>query len=297
MSQFITGHTQLLCLLGSPVSHSISPAMHNEAFHYHHLDYAYLAFETDTNTLESTVATLKNIHARGFNLTMPNKNKMCELCDHLSLAAKISGSVNTVVNDNGILTGHTTDGIGFLRAAKDAGFDLIGKKIVILGAGGAATSIFVQAALDGVSNITIFSRRSGSFSHATKIMERLKNHTSCSIQLYDYSDLSILKKEIDACDVLINATNVGMAPNIDSCVIPDASYFHKGLIVSDIIYNPRETKLLSMAKSCGCQIFNGMYMLLYQGAEAFRLWTGKEMPIQRIKQMFFEDDETQAQTK
>ena len=287
MSYSISGHTQLLCLLGSPVSHSISPAMHNEAFQYYGLDYAYLAFETNTDTLESTVTTLKNIKARGFNLTMPNKNKMCKLCDHLSLAAQISGSVNTVVNDNGILTGHTTDGVGFLRAAKDAGFDLIGKKLVLLGAGGASTAILVQAALDGVSEITVFSRRSGAFHHAQETIKRLKEHSSCRLQLFDYNDLSLLKEAIDSCDILVNGTSVGMAPNIDACVIPDKSYLHEGLIVSDIIYNPKETKLLSMAKSCGCHTFNGMYMLLYQGAEAFKLWTGKEMPIEQMKHKFF----------
>ncbi len=287
MSNKITGQTRLICLLGSPVSHSISPSMHNEAFHHFGLDFAYMAFEANTDTLESTVATLKNINARGFNLTMPNKNKMCELCDHLSLAARISESVNTVVNDNGILTGHTTDGIGFMHAAKDAGFNLIGKKLVILGAGGASTAILVQAALDGVAEITIFSRRSGSYSHAKETIKRLSEHTSCRLHLFDYSDLSLLKDTIDACDVLVNGTNVGMSPNCDDSVIPDVSYFHKGLIVSDIIYNPRETKLLSMAKSCGCHTFNGMYMLLYQGAEAFKLWTEKEMPIELIKHKFF----------
>ncbi len=287
MSNKITGQTRLICLLGSPVSHSISPAMHNEAFQHFGLDFAYMAFETNTDTLASTVATLKNINARGFNLTMPNKTKMVELCDHLSLAASISESVNTVVNDNGVLTGYTTDGVGFINAAKNAGFDLIGKKLVLLGAGGASTAIMVQAALDGVAEITVFSRRSGSYAHANKIIMRLKEHTTCRIQLYDYSDLSLLKDAIDASDILVNGTNVGMSPNCDDCVIPDESYFHKGLIVSDIIYNPRETKLLSMAKSCGCHTFNGMYMLLYQGAEAFKLWTGKEMPIELIKQNFF----------
>lgn len=287
MSNEITGHTRLICLLGSPVSHSISPSMHNEAFHHFGLDFAYMAFEANTDTLESTVATLKNINAKGFNLTMPNKTKMVELCDHLSLAARISESVNTVVNDNGVLTGYTTDGIGFMQSAKDAGYDLIGKKLVLLGAGGASTAIMVQAALDGVSEITVFSRRSDSYAHAKKTIKRLSEHTACRLQLYDYSDLSLLKDAIDASDILVNGTNVGMSPNCDACIIPDESYFHKGLIVSDIIYNPRETKLLSMAKSCGCHTFNGMYMLLYQGAEAFKLWTGKEMPIELIKQKFF----------
>lgn len=287
MSTTITGHTGLIGLLGSPVAHSISPSMHNEAFHYHGLDYVYLAFEADTNTLESTVLTLKNIHTRGFNLTMPNKNKMAGLCDNLSPAARISGSVNTVVNDNGILTGHTTDGTGYLRAAKDAGYDLTGKKVVLLGGGGASTAILVQAALDGVAGITVFSRRSGSFAHVEETIRNLRECTSCRLALHDYSDSALLKAAIEDCDVLINGTSIGMAPDTDACVISNASFLHPGLIVSDIIYNPRETKLLSIAKSRGCHTFNGMYMLLYQGAEAFRLWTGKEMPVDLIKQKYF----------
>lgn len=287
MAQQITGHTKLICLLGKPVEHSISPAMHNEAFMYHNLDYAYMAFEAEPSNLESTVNTLKQIHARGFNLTMPNKNKMCELCDELSLAAQISESVNTVVIEGDKLFGYTTDGIGFMRAAKEAGHPLKGKKITVLGAGGAATAILVQAALDGVSAISIFSRRSGSYEHAEKIIARLKQHTDCEINLFDYSDMDVLKKEIRESYMLINGTNVGMAPNTDACVIPDTSYFHKELVVSDIIYNPRETRLLSMAKSCGCETFNGLYMLLYQGAEAFTLWTGKEMPVEIIKEKYF----------
>lgn len=287
MSNTITGHTILTCLLGSPVSHSISPAMHNEAFRYWNLDYAYMAFDVNTDTLASTVETLKTIKARGFNLTMPNKHKMCALCDRLSPAAEISGAVNTVVNDNGILTGYTTDGIGFIEASRDAGFDIIGKKITLLGAGGASTAILVQAALDGVSEISVFSRRLGSYGRAASIIEKLKDRTNTKINLYDYDNMDRLREEIFSSYMLVNGTSVGMAPHEDACILPDASYLNKDVIVSDIIYNPRETKLLSMAKKLGAKTFNGTYLLLYQGAEAFRLWTGKPMPISLIKEKCF----------
>ncbi len=287
MTQKITGHTGLTCLLGSPVSHSISPAMHNASFSHLNLDYAYMAFDVNEETLPSVVSTLKTINARGWNLTMPNKNAMCALCDKLSTAAHISGSVNTVVNDNGILTGHTTDGVGFLRAAEDAGYPLPGKKITLLGAGGASTAIMVQAALDGIKEISIFSRRSGSYAHASQIVKRLNQETSCRVRLFDYEDMNLLKQEIHDSYMLINGTNIGMAPNMEACIIPDSSYFHSELIVSDIIYNPRETKLLRLAQDAGLKTFNGLYMLLYQGAEAFYLWTGKKMPISMIKEDFF----------
>ncbi|MEG1992820.1 MAG: quinate/shikimate dehydrogenase [Acetivibrio sp.] len=287
MSNTITGHTGLICLLGNPISHSISPAMHNASFDYWDLDYTYLAFETSITTLSSTVETLKNIHARGWNLTMPVKSEMCPLCDTLSSAAKISNSVNVVVSENGILHGHTTDGIGFMRAAKEVGFKTDGGKITLLGTGGAGTSILVQAALDGVSEISVFNRPSASFNHCRQIIESLHHHTGCKIKLFDYSSPSILKQEVQSSHMLVNGTSVGMAPNTEACLIPDASYFHKDLIVSDIIYNPRETKLIKMASASRCVTFNGLSMLLYQGAEAFRLWTGKEMPIDLIKSKFF----------
>ncbi len=283
----ITGHTRLTGLLGSPVSHSISPMMHNESFRQLDLDYVYLAFDIGTEQLDTVVNALRVMNVRGFNLTMPHKNAMCTLCDSLSPAAEIIGAVNTVVNDNGHLTGYNTDGIGYMRALKDAGHDIIGKKMTILGAGGAATSIFVQAALDGVSEISIFSRRSPFFKRAETIIQTLMEKTNCKISLYDFDDPAILRREIADSAILTNGTSVGMAPNVDHSLITDTTMFHKDLIVSDAIYNPRETKLLKLAKEAGCQTQNGLYMLLYQGAEAFKLWTGEEMPVSIVKDKYF----------
>ena len=283
----ITGHTRLTGLLGSPVSHSISPMMHNEGFEQLGLDYVYLAFDVPVDKLSSVVDSFRAMNVRGFNLTMPHKNEMCALCDFLSPAAEIIGAVNTVVNENGQLIGHNTDGIGYMRALKDAGFNITGKKMTILGAGGAATSIFVQAALDDVSEISIFSRRSRFYERAKQIIQDLSERTSCKISLYDFDNPEILKREIFESAILVNGTSVGMAPNTDQSLIPDKSFFHKDLIVSDVIYNPRETKLLKMAREAGCHTQNGLYMLMYQGAQAFKLWTGEEMPIQIIKTKYF----------
>ena len=283
----ITGHTRLTCLLGRPVSHSISPMMHNEAFKALDLDYRYLAFDIALEELETVVNGLKAMNVHGFNLTMPHKNAMCALCDELSPAAEIIGAVNTVVNENGRLIGHTTDGTGYMQALKEDGIDIIGKKITVLGAGGAATSIFVQAALDGVKEISIFSRRSAFFERAESIIEMLKAKTNCEIHLYDFSDEELLRKEISESALLVNGTSVGMAPNVEQSIITDPSMFHKELVVSDVIYNPRETALLKLAKEAGCKTQNGLYMLLYQGAEAFRLWTGQRMPVELIKEKYF----------
>ncbi len=288
MSTQITGHTTLMCLLGSPCKHSISPMMHNKAFEALNLDYRYLAFEVTEDTLETAVNGLKAMGARGFNLTMPCKNKMVELCDTLSPAAKLIGAVNTVVNDNGILTGHNTDGIGYMQSVKDAGYDIIGKKMTLLGAGGAATAILVQAALDGVKEISVFLRKTSRFyARAEATAEALRKETGCKIALCDFNDAELLRHELADSAIVVNGTSIGMAPDIDACPIPNADFLPDGIIVSDIIYNPKETKLLAMAREKGLPHFNGTYMLLYQGAEAFRLWTGCGMPVELIKECFF----------
>lgn len=283
----IDGHTILTGLLGSPVSHSISPSIHNESFHMLDLNYIYLCFDVNTDNLKTAVEGMKVLGVKGFNCTYPDKNLMCTLVDRLSPAAEMIGAVNTVLNEDGILTGFNTDGIGYMLSLKDGGFDIIGKKMAVLGAGGAATSIAVQAALDGVSEIDIFSRRSKFWNRAVELTDTLNKKTSCHVSLYEMADQTQLKRSLAESAILTNATPVGMAPDTENCLIQDMSMFHEELIVSDIIYNPRETKLLKLAKQHGCKTFHGLYMLLYQGAEAFKIWTGKEMPVSVIKEKFF----------
>jgi shikimate dehydrogenase len=284
----ITGHTQVFGVLGNPISHSISPQMHNEAFRQLDMDCVYLAFEVGVDGMEAAVKGLRALNVRGYNVTMPNKNIMATLCDRLSPAAEIIGAVNTVVNDNGILTGYTTDGTGYMRAVEDAGHNIIGKKMTLLGTGGASTAVLVQAALDGLSEISVFSRSTSKFNErARDIIEKLKEHSSCKVNLYDLEDEARLRHEISESAILTNGTSVGMAPDVDTSLINDSSIFHKDLIVSDIIYNPRETKLMKLAKEVGCPTFNGLYMLLYQGAEAFKIWTGQDMQIDIIKAKYF----------
>lgn len=284
----ITGHTKLTALLGSPVAHSISPLMHNEAFRLLGLDYIYLCFDVGENRLAEAVAGLKTCGIRGFNLTMPNKNKIVEFLDELSPAAKMIGAVNTVVNEDGKLIGHNTDGIGYMKAAEDAGHPLTGKTITVMGAGGAATAICAQAALDGVNKIHIFARPSSRFwGRMVNLTDSINASTSCQALLHDHNDNVALKKALSESYLLLNATSVGMAPDVDRCILSDTSLLYPDLVVSDVIYNPRETLLLRKARETGCQTFNGMYMLLYQGAEAFRLWTGVEMPVESIKGKYF----------
>lgn len=284
--QKITGKTRMLCLLGDPVEHSQSPLMHNTACRLLDLDYAYLAFQVTIDHLPRTVEGLKLLGARGWNLTMPLKNAMVPLVDELTDAARLSGSVNTVINDNGRLIGHTTDGIGFMDSAKDAGYDLVKKDLVLLGAGGAASSIVVQAALDGVAAIHVFKRKNASWSSTEQFLSHIQAETGCVITLEDIHDEHTLSQRIGNTNLLVNATNVGMAPDVDVSPV-NGKLLYPELPVCDIIYNPMQTKLLRDAAAIGCPTFNGLYMLLYQGAASFEAWTGHEMPVEEIKKTLF----------
>ena len=287
MSHRITGTTILTGLLGRPVSHSISPLMHNESFRLLDLDYRYLCFDIGTEELETAVQGLKTLGARGWNLTMPCKKHMVSLCDRLSPASQISGAVNTVVNDHGVLTGYTTDGIGYMKSAEAAGYPLPGKIMTLLGGGGAGTAILVQAALDGMKEIRVFNNKGANYDRLKLIASRLQKNCSCKVLVHDLQDHEALFASIESSHILTNATSVGMAPNVDDCLIKDQNIFRPDLIVSDIIYNPSRTKLLQMAEEAGCPTFNGLYMLLYQGAASFELWTGQPMPVEEIRTSIF----------
>lgn len=284
----ITGTTRLYGLLGSPVRHSKSPLMHNLSFRYHGLDSVYLCFDIAEEQLETAVNGLKAAGICGFNLTMPNKNRMVSLCDRLSPEAELMQAVNTVVNRDGVLYGYNTDGAGFLQAAAAAGHDLQGKSITVLGTGGAGTAICAQAALSGVKNIHIFSRPASRFHQRTEnLVRRMQTATSARVELCDSADMKALKRCAAESDMLINATSVGMNPHPEDCIVTDPEVFYPGLAVCDIIYDPVETRLLSMARERGCSAFNGMYMLLYQGAVAFHHFTGLDMPTELVREKFF----------
>lgn len=283
----ITGHTGLICLLGSPVAHSISPAMHNEAFAFHGLDYVYLAFDVLPERFEQAVDGLTAVGAGGWNCTMPHKRRMYERADVLSEEAELIGAVNTVVQKDGILTGYNTDGRGYMMAVRDAGHEIIGEKMTLLGSGGAAASILAQAALDGVAKIDLIARKGNSWNAIREVADRVSRRTDCLIQMHELRDLVQMQKSIQESRILVNASSVGMSPQEEGCLLPDAGYLHPDLIVSDVIYQPGRTRLLKMAEQAGCAVFNGMYMLLYQGACAFELWTGKQMPVEVIREKYF----------
>ena len=280
----ISGYTSLTGVIATPIRHSLSPAIHNTAFDKLGLDYVYLAFEVSDEQFAGAVTSIRALGMRGVNISMPYKQKIIPYLDKLSPAAKLVKAVNTVVNDNGLLTGHITDGTGFMRSLTEENHDVIGKKIVVAGAGGAAMAICVQAALDGVKELSLFNRTKEKSEH---IVNLINEKTNCKAKSFSMHDNENLRKELADSVIYINTTSVGMKPCENENLIKEAYTLHPGLIVADIIYNPRKTKLLEMAETRGCKTVNGLGMILYQGAEAFKLWTGCEMPVDYVKEMVF----------
>ena len=284
----ITGHTGLLALFGSPVAHSGSPAMYNYSFKRLGLDYVYVAIDIDKAGLKEAVSAARLYKMRGFNLTMPCKNDVISYIDELSPAAALIGAVNTVVNEDGRLIGYNTDGVGFIKNLEAHGVDVKGKKLVVAGAGGAATAIIVQLALDGAGTISIFNKKSQNFDRMLETIEKIKKEVlGADINIDDIEDGSLFTEKIKEADIFVNATVVGMKPYEDESVIKDLSAFKKGLVVADVVYNPLETRLLREAKEADCICIDGKGMLLWQGVYAFKLYTGKDMPVEEVKSMFF----------
>ncbi len=291
MERRINGHTRLYALIGSPVGHSGSPAMYNYSFEKLGIDAAYLAFDTPLEKTEETVNALRTLNVGGFNITMPNKTAVAQLVDRLSPAAEMVGACNTVVvEEDGTMTGHITDGTGFIRNLKEHGVEVKGKKIVLLGTGGAATAIAVQAALDGVEELVIFNQKDEFYANGEKTVEKIRKAVPSigKVSIDDLNDTELLGKVIAESDILINATRAGMSPLQDVTPVP-AEFLHKDLAVADVVYNPRETLLVQKAKEIGCRAaIGGIGMLLWQGAAAFELFTGKEMPAQEVMEKFFD---------
>ncbi len=285
LAERITGTTELIGLFAYPIRHSDSPAMHNEAFEYLGLDYAYMAFEVGHEGLANAVRGIRALKMRGANVSMPNKTVVHQYLDQLSPAARLAGSVNTIVNENGVLTGHNTDGIGYVASLRDQGIEIKGKKLTIVGAGGAATALQVQAALDGAAQMSIFNVRDEFWSNAQATIGKISERTDCRVSLYDLADLDRLRAEMSDSYIFTNATGVGMKPLEGKTYIPDASYFRPDLIVTDVVYAPRETTMLKMARAAGCRTMNGLSLMLFQGAAAFKMWTGREMPVGHMKKV------------
>ena len=273
----IDGYTRLAAVVANPIKHSISPFIHNRAFEATHTNGVYLAWEIEGTDLAETVANIRRYQMFGINLSMPYKEQVIPYLDQLSEEARLIGAVNTVVNREGTLIGYNTDGKGFFKSLPS--FKISWKRMVLLGAGGAAKAILAQAILDGVSQVSVFVR-SGSIEKTRPYLEKLQNETGFKVDLFALEDVSELQARITDSDLLVNATSVGMdgvsLPISASVLLPER------LLVADVIYQPFETPFLKWARNQGNHAVNGLGMLLYQAAEAFQLWTGKEMPTAQI---------------
>ncbi|NIZ88637.1 shikimate dehydrogenase [Clostridioides difficile] len=284
----ISGRTGLFALIGTPVGHSKSPVMYNYSFKKLDLDYRYLAFDITIDKVKEALLAIKTFNIKGANVTMPCKSAVTEYMDELSPAARIIGACNTIVNDNGKLVGHITDGVGYVRNLKENGVEVKGKKITIMGAGGAATAIQVQCALDGAREISIFNPKDDFYKRAEQTVENIKKDVpECVVNLYDLEDTNKLYEEIESSDILTNATLIGMKPYDNETNIKDTSVLRKDLVVTDVVYNPKKTKMIEDAEANGCKAIGGLGMLLYQGAEAFNLYTGLEMPVEEVNELCF----------
>ena len=280
MENRISGRTSLLALFGTPVGHSGSPAMYNFSFQHDNIDYAYMAFDVTAEEMPKTMEAVRLLNIKGGNFTMPCKNIAAELVDKLSPAAEIVGACNTFVNEDGVVTGYITDGVGFIENLRQNGFEIKGKKVVVLGAGGAGTAVQVQAVLEGATEVAIFNVKDKFFEKAestkVKLMEK---YPQVKVDVEDINNQEKLKQFIDNCDIVINTTIIGMKPHDDKSLV-DKSLFRKDLVVADTVYNPEKTKMILEAEAAGCNAIGGKGMLLQQGAVNYELFTGKKMPVQ-----------------
>lgn len=310
----LSGKTRVCALFGYPVEHSFSPAMHNAAFAAANLDYVYVAFPVPPKLLPAAVAAIKALDLAGVNVTVPHKEKVLPLLDRVAPGARLAGAVNTIVFRHGLLEGHNTDGAGFVRAlAEEADFVPRGSSVLILGAGGAARAVAVHMALAGAAHITVANRTAA---RAAELAALLNKHTGARAGFLEWpghfgtggtagepapahgvgnrAALPVAPRSggeatLDFCravkeaDLIVQTTPVGMFPRVEDCPPFPFLCLRPGQVVADLVYNPPRTLFLARAAEAGARVCNGLGMLLYQGALAFELWTGRAAPLEVMR--------------
>ena len=267
----IKGSTNIVGLIGHPVEHSFSPPMHNAAFQKLGMDWAYVAFDVNPNDLPSAIEGAKSLNIKGFNVTIPHKIEVMQQLNDLDEVAGLIGAVNTIDFKN--LKGYNTDGIGAVRAIEEVS-SIENKNVVVAGAGGASRAISFYLAKFGASSITILNRN-------VNRAQNLADDVLKSDLIGDVGSDSIseINKYLSNADILVDTTPLGMDPHIDDAPIAKAEDMHDNLVVFDAVYNPHETVLIKEAIKAGAKPVYGIKMLLYQGAESFKIWTGRDAPI------------------
>lgn len=274
MNQEITGSTSVCAVIGDPIEHTLSPCMHNAAFKALGLNYAYVAFHV--KNIAQAMEGVRGFNIRGLSVTIPHKVEVMKHLDEVTPLAKRIGAVNTVTNDNGRLVGTNTDGIGALNAIEE--YERVdGKTVVFLGVGGAARGVGFTLACERKPKQIYFLHRDEDAGMAGALTSEIRTNTSSFISTGSLRQ-DDMKEAFESADVIINTTPIGMAPNVDQCLV-DESLFSEQHLVFDIIYNPAQTLLLKRAAARFARTINGVPMFVNQGAEQFRLWTGEQPPV------------------
>lgn len=276
----IRATTKIYCIFGHPVSHSLSPAMHNSAFSALGLDCAYVAFDISPEEIGKAVQAVRTLGISGVNITIPHKESIIPHLDEIAPDAELTGAVNTVKNDGGKLSGHNTDVGGFLRAVReDLGIEPGGSKVFLAGAGGAARAVMSAFCMNGAERIYVLNRTLDKAQRlASDFGERF---TKTSIEAVPFGDVKAIEAALGKADILVNSTSSGMDGR-EGLDLP-LDKMKKTAAVYDLVYKPRETELVKEARGLGLKAAGGLGMLLYQGALSFEIWTGRQAPVDVMK--------------
>lgn len=281
----ITGSTRLMGVIGHPIANSESPAIHNAVFRKLGYDYAYVALDVERDNLEAAVRGMEALGFLGYNVATPYKKAIVPYLHEVSQVAQIMGAVNTVAILDGRSLGDNADGAAFMRNLVLNGVSVVGKKITILGAGGVASAIAVQAALDGVAQIDVFNRNDKCLAQYRQVIARLKQHSDCQVELHPLSDTARLRESLQQSALMVNATSVGSYAQ-PGCLIEEG-VLPEGVVVADMVYTPRETELIAMARKNGNRVLDGVGPFVQQAAIAERLWCGCSLPVDYVTETFF----------
>ena len=276
----INHNTKIVGVIGHPIKHSFSPMMHNYAFDKLGLEYVYLPFDISTTGLQDSLKGMVALGIKGFNVTIPHKERIVEYLDELSDSAKIVGAVNTVVNDNGTLIGYNTDVDGIINTLEEYKERINGKTVSVLGAGGAARSvIYTLITHFNVKKINIINR-------TVEKAESLKDYFSSKMLFEKIKTYELMPPDVTEIlaksKLIVNASSIGMSPDEDDSPTTIPESFNSKQIVFDVVYNPRKTRLLKLAEEQGAITINGLKMFVEQGAKSFELWTNEKMPTDSI---------------
>ncbi len=280
LSGFISGRTKICGIIGDPIEHTMSPVMHNAAFKNKGVDYVYLPFRVKKEELGKAIESMRALNIRGLNVTIPHKVAVLQFLDELDTLADKIGAVNTIVNDDGVLRGYNTDATGFLQALLERGIEPRGKSVVILGAGGASRAISFILAERG-SHLVILNRLL-ELDWAKELASRISQIFTREVEALELNKEN-LSRVLGKADILVNATSVGMIPDIDETPV-DSDLLKPNLVVYDIVYNPIKTRLRREAEAAGATIVSGLDMLVWQGVIAFEKWTGVKAPVNLMKE-------------